>query len=178
MQKIPKSEQLFGIRLGFRCPKKWKQMKGGRYVRHCDVCDKNVYNISMLSRKHATELIQEKEGKLCVVFYQRPDGTIVTQDCVSIVGTQKLKARYNIFAALNAGIAWLWLMLLPVLGPAAVTIIAGGLPMRAEPSPDNNATIGEEPQAGDTFIWPDIRTTDDLLNLRYVTNKASKEKQP
>lgn len=42
---------------------------------------------------------------------------------------------------------------------------------------DNNATIGEEPEAGDTFIWPDIKTTDDLLYLRYVTNKASKEKQ-
>lgn len=100
-------------------------MKGGKYVRHCDVCDKNVYNISMLSRKHATELIQEKEGKLCVVFYQRPDGTIVTQDCVSIVGTQNLRTKYNIFAALNAGIAGLWLILLPLLGPAAVTMFAG-----------------------------------------------------
>lgn len=178
MQKIPKSEQLFGIQLGYSCPKKWKQMKGGNYVRHCDVCDKNVYNISMLSRKHATELIQEKEGKLCVVFYQRPDGTIVTQDCVSIVGTQNLRTKYNIFAALNAGIAGLWLILLPLLGPAAVTMFAGMQPIITKPSPDNNATIGEEPEVGDTFMWPDIKTTDDLLQLRYVTHKASNEKHP
>lgn len=175
MQKIPKSEQLFGIQLGFRCPKKWKQMKGGRYVRHCDVCDKNVYNISMLSRKLATKLIQEKEGKLCVAFYQRPDGTVVTQDCVSIVGTQTLRTKYNIFAALNAGIAGLWLILLPLLGPAAVTIVSGIQPIMTKPSPDNITTIGDEPKAGDTFIWPDINTTDDLLNLRYVTKPASKD---
>lgn len=67
------------------------------------------------------------------------------------------------------------MILLPLLGPAAVTMFGGMQPIMTKPSPDNNATIGEEPEAGDTFIWPDIKTTDDLLQLRHVKNKASKE---
>jgi hypothetical protein len=40
-----------------------------------------VYNLSGMSRVEAESLIQSKEGSLCVRFFQRADGTIITDDC-------------------------------------------------------------------------------------------------
>lgn len=41
----------------------------------------NVYNLSEMSRRQAEELIASREGGLCVRFYQRADGTVLTRDC-------------------------------------------------------------------------------------------------
>jgi hypothetical protein len=56
-------------------------MKGDDVTRHCRSCKKNVYDISSLSEDEAIDLINEKEGLLCVKFFQRSDGTILTEDC-------------------------------------------------------------------------------------------------
>jgi hypothetical protein len=56
-------------------------MQGDDRVRFCGQCEKNVYNISALTHAEAEDLIREKEGKLCVRFYQRVDGTVLTADC-------------------------------------------------------------------------------------------------
>lgn len=60
-------------------------MTGDERVRHCAQCKLNVYNISALSTKEATDLIREKEGRLCLRFYRRPDGTIITDNCPKIL---------------------------------------------------------------------------------------------
>jgi hypothetical protein len=56
-------------------------MSGNDSARFCAQCQKHVYNWSALTAERAADLIREKEGKLCVRFYKRADGTILTADC-------------------------------------------------------------------------------------------------
>ncbi len=78
---LPTLEPLNRITIANPCPASWKRMKGDEQVRHCDQCDLNVYNLSEMSASEATDLIQRKEGRLCVRFYRRMDGTVITSDC-------------------------------------------------------------------------------------------------
>jgi hypothetical protein len=72
---------LENIRVAAPCRADWNHMEGDDRVRHCQSCAKNVYNLSEMSREAAEKLIAEKEGDLCVRFYQRADGTIITDNC-------------------------------------------------------------------------------------------------
>jgi hypothetical protein len=76
-------------------------MSGTDRVRHCSDCRKNVYNLSEMSREAVTSLIVEKEGNICVKFYRRFDGTVLTNDCprgLRAVRSQYLKARARTFS--------------------------------------------------------------------------------
>jgi len=66
------------------CTVPWETMQGSDRVRHCGQCNQNVYHLSVMTREEAEKLIHQKEGKLCVQFFRRPDGTIVTRDCVAV----------------------------------------------------------------------------------------------
>lgn len=63
------------------CPADWDQMPGTDQVRHCGECNKNVYNLSAMTRGQAEALLREKEGQLCARLYRRADGTILTENC-------------------------------------------------------------------------------------------------
>ena len=69
------------LRVAQPCPADWHAMTGDGRVRFCDDCGLNVYNLSALSTADALELVQETEGRRCVRFYRRADGTVLTQDC-------------------------------------------------------------------------------------------------
>lgn len=70
------------IRVASPCPESWAGMRGDDRVRHCDRCNLNVFNLSDMTRDEAEALIAEKlGGRLCVRYYQRTDGTILTRDC-------------------------------------------------------------------------------------------------
>jgi len=56
-------------------------MTGDDRVRYCQECQLNVYNLSDMTRAEAEQLIASREGRLCVRFYRRADGTILTRDC-------------------------------------------------------------------------------------------------
>lgn len=71
----------FRLRVASPCTADWSAMQGDDRVRFCGQCEKNVYNISAMTHAEAEDLIREKEGKLCVRFYQRTDGTVLTADC-------------------------------------------------------------------------------------------------
>jgi len=60
-------------------------------VRFCSQCNLNVYNLSGMSRQEAEALITKTEGRLCVRFYRRADGSILTQNCP--VGLKAIKRR-------------------------------------------------------------------------------------
>lgn len=64
-------------------------MIGGDRVRFCGQCELNVYNLSAMSTLEAESLIARTEGRLCVRYYRRKDGSIITQDCP--VGLRALK---------------------------------------------------------------------------------------
>jgi hypothetical protein len=56
-------------------------MRGDARVRHCTHCDRKVYNLSDMSDGEARAFLRENEGRECVRFYQRRDGTLMTRDC-------------------------------------------------------------------------------------------------
>jgi hypothetical protein len=53
----------------------------------------NVYNLSNMTKKDAEALILSTEGRLCVRYYHRADGTILTDNCP--VGLRALKRRVS-----------------------------------------------------------------------------------
>jgi len=72
---------LDNIRVASPCSAEWAKMSGDQQVRHCGDCKKNVYNLSEMTREEAETLIIAKEGRLCVRYFQRKDGTILLKDC-------------------------------------------------------------------------------------------------
>jgi hypothetical protein len=72
------------IEVPIPCTVPWESMRGYSRVRYCDQCKQNVYQLSEMSREEAENLIKQKEGKLCVRFFRRPDGTVVTSDCKAV----------------------------------------------------------------------------------------------
>lgn len=78
---------LDNIKVAAPCAAEWSKMSGDDRVRHCGDCDKRVYNLSAMTRDEAQALLVEREGRLCVRFYKRHDGTILTADCP--VGTRR-----------------------------------------------------------------------------------------
>ena len=82
---------LNNIKIATPCAANWEEMQGNDRVRFCAQCERNVYNLSALSQTEALGLINQTEGRLCVRFYQRQDGTILTADCP--VGIKALKKK-------------------------------------------------------------------------------------
>jgi hypothetical protein len=80
------------IRVATPCTADWNQMTGDDRVRHCATCDKDVFNLSAMTRDDAEALILQKAGDLCARYYQRTDGTILLADCTVGVA-QKRKRR-------------------------------------------------------------------------------------
>jgi hypothetical protein len=75
------------------CSAAWNEMTGTDAQRFCGQCEKNVYNLSGMSREEAEALIINTEGRLCVRFYRRADGTILTNNCP--VGLLAIKRRLS-----------------------------------------------------------------------------------
>ena len=94
---------LDNIRVASPCSADWAKMSGDDRTRHCGDCKKNVYNISELTRDEAEALIVAQEGRLCVRYFQRADGTILLKDCV--VGVRRKRRRRVIVAGAAALIA-------------------------------------------------------------------------
>ncbi len=96
------------LRVANPCSADWAQMQGTDQVRHCNRCKLNVYNLSQMTEAAATALIVEKEGQLCVRFYRRADGTLLTRDCP--VGFP-VRAWRRVCAVALAGVSLLaWLI--------------------------------------------------------------------
>ena len=86
-----KNISLDNIGVAAPCSAEWAKMSGDERVRHCALCRKNVYNLSDMTRSEAEALIRLKEGKVCVRFFQRADGTILTSNCS--VGLRAIQKR-------------------------------------------------------------------------------------
>jgi hypothetical protein len=76
------------------CTANWEAMTGDEQSRHCGQCNLNVYNLSAMTTQEAEVLLgQNSGGRLCVRYYQRPDGTVMTADCVAVRATHHRRAR-------------------------------------------------------------------------------------
>jgi len=77
-----KQEDILGsVRVASPCKASWEKMEGDDRVRHCEACRHSVYNLSGMARAEAETVVAAAEGRLCVRFYRRPDGTMLTTDC-------------------------------------------------------------------------------------------------
>ncbi|MBC8138961.1 MAG: hypothetical protein H8F28_24055 [Fibrella sp.] len=101
--KTTDTQLLARTRVATPCRAEWSQMVGDDKSRYCGSCKKNVYNLSAMTGKEAATLIREKEGNVCIRYYQRADGTVMTQDCPVGVAAVKRKIT-RAFAAVVVGV--------------------------------------------------------------------------
>jgi hypothetical protein len=101
---------LNNIKIASPCSADWNAMVGDNRKRFCGDCKLNVYNLSDMSNVDAENFLLASEGRVCVRFFRRADGTVLTQDCP--VGWAKVKrkisrtatAAFGLFAGLFGGL--------------------------------------------------------------------------
>ena len=133
---------LENVRVAAPCSADWEQMLGDDRARFCGQCKLNVYNLSGMTRQEAERLIANREGRLCVRFYRRADGTVLTQNCP--VGLAALKRRVSRLAsaALSAVLGFFsGLGLFAAFAPAEVR--GGEQLMGVMALPEGVVTMGE-----------------------------------
>lgn len=91
------------VKIASPCSAEWKDMQGDDRVRHCTKCDKDVYDLSALSREEADLLLAAREGKACLRLFRRDDGTVLTQDCP--VGVRRKRLAMAGVLALGSSMA-------------------------------------------------------------------------
>jgi hypothetical protein len=77
------------VRVTVPCQASWVAMRGDDRVRYCGRCEQHVYNLSGMSRADAEALLRQREGRLCVRYYRRPDGTVLTKNCQAFAATRR-----------------------------------------------------------------------------------------
>jgi hypothetical protein len=175
---------LDNIRVAAPCAASWDAMAGDARVRACGDCQKNVYNLSELTREEAENLIREKEGKLCVRYFQRADGTVLLKDCAvgvkrrrrrRIAAVRVQQAHRNDFAMMGSVSAH------PLLGALEMPI------SRPQPNPvPQEAQIPQEaprPEAahvtmGKMYVPPSVREVKGELSAPAVKPPAHSHRDP
>jgi len=143
---------LDNLRVASPCNMSWDAMTGDERVRFCGSCEKNVYNLSAMSREDGERLLVEKEGKVCVRFYRRADGTVMTTDCP--VGARKVRRRIA-FAAVGGGL----------LAAAAATLTT------------SRATMGDVgPMQGAVAIMPPTQVAPPTMGEPFVSENPPEAK--
>lgn len=82
------------------CPVSWQDMAGDERTRFCSHCRQHVFDLSGFTREEAEALIREKQGQLCVRYFLREDGTIMTADCPAGAGGKSRPRRHRGLVAL------------------------------------------------------------------------------
>jgi hypothetical protein len=90
------------VKVAAPCPADWEKMVGDERMRYCDRCSLHVYNLSGMTRREAEALVTSAEGRLCVRFYRRPDGTILTRNCPVGLSALRRRAAHAATATLTA----------------------------------------------------------------------------
>jgi hypothetical protein len=125
------------IQVASPCSEGWEDMSGNERRRFCGKCQKHVYNLSAMTSDEAEALVFETEGRICVRFYRRADGTVLTQDCP--VGRQRKRRR------------WLAAVSLAAAGAGAAAAIGGQattgelVPIEPAPAVMGSAAVPDDP---------------------------------
>ncbi|MEO7673259.1 MAG: hypothetical protein ABIU09_04185 [Pyrinomonadaceae bacterium] len=85
---------LNNIKIASPCSANWEEMYGNERKRFCGDCKLNVYNLAGMTKYDAENLLANSEGRVCVRYFQRSDGTVLTADCP--VGWAKVRQRLSI----------------------------------------------------------------------------------
>ena len=117
------------VRVASPCNASWTAMVGDDRSRYCGKCEKNVYNLSAMTREEAELLMLEKEGNLCIRLYRRTDGTVLTQDCP--VGVRKKRLRLVGVLAIGASAAAAAGFALPTMTQGAIRPVPAPIELQA-----------------------------------------------
>ena len=131
------------VRIASPCSANWDEMFGNDRMRFCGECKLNVYNLSGMSRQQAEDLVASAEGRLCVRFYRRIDGTIITENCP--VGWARVKQRAKVYvtAAFSLMMTLLGgLFIVSLFGRSTKTIEVGVLTVKPTPTPKTVPLMG------------------------------------
>lgn len=84
------------------CSASWDKMVGDDVTRFCGECEKDVHNLSAMTRAEAEAFLRERAGEeVCVRFYRRSDGTVLSSDCA--VGARRRRRRRAALVVAGAG---------------------------------------------------------------------------
>jgi hypothetical protein len=161
------------------CSAGWGDMLGDERVRFCGQCSQNVYNISAMTKQDAERLITQAEGRLCVRYYRRADGTILTNNCP--VGLRALKRRLSKIASVCASaVISFFAGLLAVTGlrerPFIPVATQGQMRQINEKPPEMRPIMGTYTQPGYTkgeMIIGDLAPARHRVNGRAVVTEGS-----
>lgn len=91
------------VKVAAPCPANWNAMRGNERIRFCSQCNLNVYNLSGMTKNEAETLLAKTEGgRLCVRYYRRADGSILTKNCPIGLHAAARKVRRAAGALLSA----------------------------------------------------------------------------
>lgn len=147
-------------------------MAGDDRRRFCGDCKLHVYNLSGMTTYDAENLLRLSEGRLCVRYFQRADGTVLTQECP--VGWARVKRRLSVAAAAAFG---LFISFVGLFGAMSIfgrkNVVIGELIPFTTPTPERYELMGavampsptprvspspkNEPLMGKPMIKPELK---------------------
>lgn len=78
------------------CSAQWKSMTGGNFVRSCDECGKQVYNLSATTPNELTSLVVEKGGNFCARVAVDRNGQYITSKSKLPPETARRPVRFHL----------------------------------------------------------------------------------
>jgi hypothetical protein len=90
------------VQVASPCHVPWDEMSGDDRKRFCRHCNLHVYNLSDMPHDEAERFVNEAEGRTCIRYFRRDDGTILTRDCP--IGLRAVRRRLVRAVASLAGL--------------------------------------------------------------------------
>jgi hypothetical protein len=155
-------------------------MFGDERVRHCSSCNLNVYNLSGMTRREVSDLVHLAEGRLCIRFFRRKDGTLLTADCP--IGMKVISPLARIIAFALAAAIPIWGTFVVVNWRDVQASISGWWPAgEPAPSPCDEGRGSDPPhRTPDTLgVWVGTPPSRGLPGARSPrANGAGEERMP
>jgi len=136
---------LNNLKIASPCSQDWDAMIGDNRKRYCGECKLNVFNLSGMSRTEAENLLLNAEGRVCVRYYKRADGSVITENCP--VGWAKVKQRTRAYMTAMASLIFSFFGALGLVGAFSKSreaTLMGSIAVSTTPTP--KATPTDRPE--------------------------------
>ena len=67
----------------FKCPKVWAEMPGDERTRFCDVCNRQVNNLSLMNKPERRALLTAEGQSPCVAYFKHLNGAAIDATALS-----------------------------------------------------------------------------------------------
>lgn len=163
-----RAPSLENLRVASPCKANWDAMTGDDRVRFCDQCQKNVYDLSAMTRDEAERLLAEREGSMCVRLYKRADGTVITSDCP--VGVRKKRVRLAVIstaAAAASAVAAFAFSRTTMMGDVGPSHTMGAIAVPDDQYVDKEVTPSDDPSLV-LVLWNEPRNGQGVTERWFV----------